>query len=53
MATIEGARADLHGDVQADLHVSVQAGDKVGSLETGKQADLMRWRPKDRHRRWT
>jgi 5-methylthioadenosine/S-adenosylhomocysteine deaminase len=33
MATIEGA--------QADLHVSVQAGDEVGSLEVGKQADLI------------
>ena len=37
MATIEGA--------QAHLHVSVQVGDEVGSLEVGKQADLMRWRP--------
>ena len=37
MATIEGARADLHGDVQADLHVSMQAGDEVGSPESGKQ----------------
>ena len=33
MATIE--------DAQANLHVSVQAGDEVGLLEAGKQADLI------------
>jgi cytosine/adenosine deaminase-related metal-dependent hydrolase len=48
MVTIEGA--------QAYLHVPVQAGDEVGSLEPGKQADLMRRRQR-RHRfdsrRWT
>jgi 5-methylthioadenosine/S-adenosylhomocysteine deaminase len=43
MATIEGG-ANLVGE-------AVGPGDEVGSLEPGKQADLWRWRPKDRRYR--